>query len=165
MKVLILTPTNDIDIAIFGAKLHQAYDGLAHIFSAQEMGILLGATMGKNETNWSAYEYQTAITARDDDNILRNDKDKLPIIVYGNLDKHSVNFNHILSVAEPGWDWDTEASERAKLDKLYNPVLEQCGKRTIEWYEPKDVQLTLPTFHHLQLFLKSAGIGGKKVGK
>ena len=171
MNILILTPTNEVDITIFSRKIHGDYDSFASLFSLQEMALLMDVREKQKHPDkdyiWRTFEYATGLTIREDSKILRDrvTKSKQPYIIFGNIPKDVIKFDHIISIAEPSWDWDNETSERAEGNKVFNPVVESMKHKPLEWYSAKDVQLTLPTYHHLQLFLKALGIGGKKVGK
>lgn len=167
MNILILTPTNEIDITLFSRKLCNDYGDTAHLFSVQQLALLADMQNPKQVKNWHAYEYAMALTTREDGNIIRDKaaKDKTPYIVFGNIPKGTLKFDHILSIAESSWDWNVEASDRATCNKIFNPTTVEIHYSPLEWYTKNDIQLTLPTYHHLQLFLKTLGIGGKKVGK
>ncbi len=78
-------------------------------------------------------------------------------IVYGNLAKDTpMHFDHILQFSTMGDEEVFDTYLREAANERYNSP-DIPGKDKITWYMPEDAHMIIPTYHHLEVFLTTAG--------
>lgn len=158
MKILILTPIDPFTIVKTGQDLYADYNKHNDLFSIQAMS-LLDNEIHKEGTHPSYITSTSVFAAEMRDNprlSLSKQRTYDNLIVWGNLDSHTMKFDHIISW-EQAWNTETDNYITTLQDRC-SEAFEKLKIKPIRWYTKEDVHFIFPTWPHLQLFLKTLGV-------
>lgn len=154
MNILILTPIHPVQIVEMSQWLTQ-FRTNSDIYSPQMMALI-----GENVLK---YDYITAnylftLETRNHPDWIKVKNTNYPFhIVYGNVAKNStLHFDHIIAFSS----MDTEIFD-PYLDeaiKTHYSAVDIPDRDKIQWYTAEEAHITLPTYHHLEVFLTTLGV-------
>lgn len=156
MNILILTPTDPTTIITTTQLMYNNYDQHNDLFSVQAMALLDSET--EDDKRYPISNILFAAEIRDNPRVCLSRMRQSPnLVVWGNLDSHAIKFDHIITWSQAWGDAEKDAYLVASNDR-YDAALKKCNIKPIRWYQKEDAHVVFPSWHHLQLFLKTIGV-------
>lgn len=154
MNILIITPTNPIDIITVAQDLYANFSDSCSILSPQMFALLAEETFNHK---YAVENYGFMNSFFKNPKLLERKNGQEHLIVFGNIDyRTKIKWDHIIGFC-PNPDLQTEGVFDSYGEKL-KEIYKESKLPDLYWVNESKIEYTFPTFKHLKLFLKTLGI-------